>query len=65
MLVGVLVFLACPLTLRSAWADWKYQSPVAELALVPVLAAAMALVRRFAIRSSGPSGWGRPTSGSV
>jgi len=44
VLVGLLVFLACPLTLRSAWADWRYQSPVAELALVPVLAAAMALV---------------------
>ena len=42
-IIGVLLLLACPLTLRAAWADWKYQSPVAELALVPVMAAAMAL----------------------
>jgi exosortase/archaeosortase family protein len=42
--VGLLVLVSCPLTLRSSWADWQYQSPVAELALVPLLAAAMAVV---------------------
>jgi exosortase/archaeosortase family protein len=38
-----LVLLAAPLTVRSAWTDWHYQSPVAELAFVPVLAVLMAV----------------------
>jgi exosortase/archaeosortase family protein len=44
VLVATLVLLASPLTIRSAWADWRYQSPVAELALVPLLALAMVAV---------------------
>jgi exosortase len=54
VLLVPLVLLATPLTVRSAWTDWHYQSPVAELALVPVLAvvmATMALLRHPFVRT--------------
>lgn len=49
VVAALAVGLSSPLTYRAAWSDWQFQSPVAELAIVPFIAfgLAVAAVLRF------------------